>query len=291
MKAKQYRVEALDNNKPLHPKGRDTVAHIQCFPLDGFGPIGLTHINCATSKCADCPAYPRPAMEKTLKQGDKKIYFYHYETLPTCAKCGPKKKRTIECNFCKKISKKGERKGRFGPCRHLVLKHKFSDVFWKEFYIVGLKRFQSHHWKKVVLGKRLLNSPRENVLDVLDMDILIAHDFTDALAIVHNNEIQSSHFGASCKISISIEGYSVLRKLKYDYALDFHLFLSDNNIQEARTVLFHLKKLFEKLIEEVQLKAGSRVLAVTDGCAKVCNECVFIFYLLYYLASCYSQYF
>ena len=110
--------------------------------------------------------------------------------------------------------------------------------------MVGLKRFRSHHWKKLVLGKRFLNDPREKVLDVLD--ILIAHDFTDALAIVHNNEIQSSHFGTSCKVSI--EGYSVLRKLKYDYALDFHSFLSDINIQEARTVYFHLDKLFEKII-------------------------------------------
>ena len=100
--------------------------------------------------------------------------------------------------------------------------------------MVGLKRFRSHHWKKTVLGKRFLNNPREKVLDVLD--ILIAHDFTDALAIVHNNEIQSSHFGTSCKVSI--EGYSVLRKLEYDYALDFHSFLSDNNIQEARTVYY-----------------------------------------------------
>ena len=32
-------------------------------------------------------------METTLKQGDKKVYFYHYETLPTCAKCGKKKER------------------------------------------------------------------------------------------------------------------------------------------------------------------------------------------------------
>ena len=127
-----------------------------------------------------------------------------------------------------------------------------------------------------------MNDPRENALDVLD--ILIAHDFTDALAIVHNNEIESSHFGTSCKVSI--EGYSVLRKLKYDYALDFHSFLSDNNIQEARTVYYHLDKLFEKLFDEGQLKARSRVLAVTDGCSKVCNECVFIFYS-YYLSYYY----
>ena len=112
--------------------------------------------------------------------------------------------------------------------------------------MVGLKRFQLHHWKKLVLGKRYLNDPREDALDMFN--ILIAHDFTDALAIIHNNEIQSSHFGASCKVSI--EGYSVLRKLQCDYALDFHPFLSDNNIQEARTVLFHLEKLFQKLFDE-----------------------------------------
>ena len=204
MEAKQYRVEAFDSNEPLHPKGRDAVASIQCEPPDGFDPIGLTHIDCATGKCADCPAYPRSGTEKALKQGDKKIYFYHYETMPTCAKCGSKKKGTIECKFCKKRSKKGERKGRFRPCRHLVLKHKTFDVFWKEFYMVGLKRFRSHHWKKLVFGKQFFNDPRENVLDVLG--ILIAHDFIDALAIVHNNEIQSSHFKASCKVSI--EGYS-----------------------------------------------------------------------------------
>ena len=115
MEAKQYRVEAFHGNEPLHSKGRDAVASIQCEPPEGFGPIGLTHIDCATGKCSDCPSFPRPEMETTLKQGDKKIYFYHYESLPTCAKCGPMKKGTKACEFCTKRSEKGKRKGRFGP--------------------------------------------------------------------------------------------------------------------------------------------------------------------------------
>ena len=91
-----------------------------------------------------------------------------------------------------------------------------------------------------------MNDRREKTLGLYD--ILIIHDFTDAMVIVHNNEIQLSHFGGNEKVSI--EGYSVLRKLKYDFVLDFHSFYSDNNIQEARTVLFHLEGLFTKLFKE-----------------------------------------
>ena len=132
-----------------------------------------------------------------------------------------------------------------------------------------------------------MNDPRERALGLYD--ILISHDFTDAMVLVHNNEIQSSHFGGSEKVSI--EGYSVLRKLNYDFALDFHSFYSDNSIQEARTVLFHLQELFKKLFKDGILKEGSRVLAVTDGCSKVSNECIHILMIKYYLSCRYSQYF
>lgn len=91
--------------------------------------------------------------------------------------------------------------------------------------MVGLKWFRSYHRKKVVLGKQFLNDPRERVLDLLN--ILITHDFTDALAIVPKNKIQLSHFGASCKVSI--EGFSVLRNLEDDYALDVFSFEIKNS--------------------------------------------------------------
>jgi len=218
---------------------------------------------------------------KSCKRGSKKIYFYTYETLPTCSKCGPKPKGTKECEFCTMRSEKGERKGKFGPRKILVLKHESFDTFWKDYYMPHLKKFRMHHWKRIVLSKKFLNDPREKALDIFD--ILLNHDFTEAMVITHNNEVQSSHFGASSS-KVSIEGYTVLRKGKdqYDYVinlLDFHSFMSDNSVQEARTVFHHLEKLIKKLKDEGKLKDGSRILAVTDGCAKQYRSATSIYFM------------
>lgn len=73
-------------------------------------------------KCDKCPDYPRPIMEIELGQGDTKIYFYHYESLPTCSRCGSLEKGTTECpHIVLRIQKKQvclEQKSTY-----LVIKH------------------------------------------------------------------------------------------------------------------------------------------------------------------------
>ena len=115
-------------------------------------------------------------------------------------------------------------------------------------------------------------------------DACIGHDFTDALIITPNQEAQSNSFAGISSKKVSIEGFTVVSHNSYDYALklDFHSFLSDSRIQEARTVFVHLKKLVDSLIDEGKLSAGERLLCVTDGCAKVsiCSVlyCVVMFF-------------
>ena len=67
--------------------------------------------------------------------------------------------------------------------------------------------------------------------------------FTDALIITPNQEAQSNSFAGISSKKVGIEGYTVISHDSYDYVLklDFHSFLSDSKIQEARTVLIHIK--------------------------------------------------
>ena len=93
--------------------------------------------------------------------------------------------------------------------------------------------------------------------------------------MTHNKETQSNAFGGGGAAKVGIEGYTVLHHANEQYTelqLDFHSFLSDSNVQEARAVFFHLKQLIIDLRRKDKLKPGSRVLCVTDGCAKVSKK-------------------
>ena len=70
----------------------------------------------------------------------------------------------------------------------------------------------------------------------------------------HNEEIQSSHFGQGC--TVSIEGYTCHYRDPDDGSkliLDVHSYLSDNKTQNAATVQNHMPKLMEFLIESKKL--------------------------------------
>lgn len=269
---------------------------VQCPPPVGFEDEGLSHINCARQKCNHCPKYPRPELEKKLGVGDHKIFFYHYEVLPTCSRCGPCDKSLKECPTCAK-KKGGGKIGSFQNCKHLVLKHLWFDDFWDNYYMVHLKRYQMHYWKMVMHSKRFWNDLREHVLN--SHDVLVSHDFTEALCLDHNNQTQSTGYGSRSSTKCGIEGYTVLHHSDYDHALKlvFHSFLSDSTVQEARTVFYHLKQLIQTMIDNHdKLIPGSRLLCITDGCAKVSdnktNMCLYfccrelIISLLLFIAIC-----
>ena len=96
--------------------------------------------------------------------------------------------------------------------------------------------------------------------------VAIQHDFTEALKIEHQKEVQSMHFGGN--VSISIEGYTCHFPKDETNLFDFHSFLSDDLQQTASTVDNHMKKLVKQLKHSNILKEGGRVLGSTDGCAK-----------------------
>ena len=56
-----------------------------------------------------------------------------------------------------------------------------------------------------MLGKDWTTDVRQRSLQI--GEIAIGHDFTEALNITHNEEVQSMHFGGS--VNVSIEGYTV----------------------------------------------------------------------------------
>ena len=138
-----------------------------------------------------------------------------------------------------------------------------------------LQKYQKHFWKMIVLGIKYLNDPREDAIKGCTQSCCFTHYFTKACAVTHNKETQSNAFGGGGSAKVGIEGYSVLHHTDEQYTklqLDFHSFLSDSNVQKARAVYFHLKQLIIYLRRKNKLRPGSRVLCVTDGCAKVSKK-------------------
>ena len=121
----------------------------------------------------------------------------------------------------------------------------------------------------------------------LNISIALQHNFTEAVAITHNEEIQSKHFGGS--VTVSIEGYTCHHHqseidpgISFTLILDFHSFLSDDTTQMASTVYCHMENLLTLLQQQGKLANGGRVLATTDGCAKQykCSTSIYFMTLL-----------
>lgn len=94
---------------------------------------------------------------------------------PTCSICGPCDKGTKECF-------KGKGKVRqFFDVKHSVLKREPFNCLFDKYYLHWLKRFKMLYWKIKIQGKRWLNLPCLNSLDVTNATI--EHDFTAATAV------------------------------------------------------------------------------------------------------------
>ena len=99
----------------------------------------------------------------------------------------------------------------------------------------------------IVLSKRFVNDLRETAI-LNEHDVVLTCDFTDAMCVTHNQETQHTihQFDGNSSHMIDIESYTVCYCDSYDYAIqlvNFHFFLSDSTIQEARTMMEHLEKL------------------------------------------------
>lgn len=148
--------------------------------------------------------------------------------------------------------------------------------------MAALGKHTLHLFKMLVLGKTFTTDVRQNSLR--HNEFAMSHDFAEALAITHNEEIQSKHFGGS--VTVSIEGYTChYRASDTDPTMkfDFHSFLSDDTTQMANTVYCHMKKLCHYLKDKLKiLSSGGRLMTMTDGCAKQykCSTSIFFMSLL-----------
>ena len=143
-----------------------------------------------------------------------------------------------------------------------------------------LIKFKFHWFKYLTLGKAFTTDVRRQYLQ--QGEVSIHHDFTEALHVKHNEEIQSKHFGGG--VTVIIEGYTVNYNFMDGSSLvfDFHSFLSDDKTQMANTVHRHMDQLISKLMKKHILVPGGRLLSGTDGCAKQyrCSNAVYFISVL-----------
>ena len=92
-------------------------------------------------------------------------------------------------------------------------------------------------------SKRFLNDPRVASLNV--GDVHFEQDFTDAMLLSNNKEVQSSGFGGAGGKKVGTEGCLTKHQLEHNVAIlmDFYSFMSDSTVQEGRLVHFHLWQL------------------------------------------------
>ena len=270
-KISTYQRQAFEGSEPLHARGRHASECIQCSAPKDFEGTGITRMRCASGLCRRCGIhkYQRPKAEKETK---KVIRWYDYQKLPTCSHCGAMPDGTVECTHCP-ISKRKPLANR----NHLALQEKSFPDFWKE-YSLSLSSFTMHRFKMLVLGKTYTTDVRKNSLR--ENEFALQHDFTEALGIKHNQEIQSSHFGNG--LSVSIEGYTChYRSNGVDSPLkcDFHSYMSDDATQNSATVYSHMTKHLKFLVEQNLLSKGGRILSSTDGAAKQYKSATSIYFM------------
>ena len=152
-------------------------------------------------------------------------------------------------------------------------------IFWDK-YTKSLDNFTLYRFKYLVLGKTYVSDVRQNCLR--SNEFALQHDFTEALGIKHNQEIQSSHFGGS--LSVSIEGYTChYRSDGMDSPLkcDFHSYMSDESTQNSATVYCHMTKLCNTLVNDLKLltRGTGRLLTGTDGAAKQYKSSTSIYFM------------
>ena len=76
-------------------------------------------------------------------------------------------------------------------------------------------------------------------------------DYAERLAGLFDMELQQSHFGTTC--SVSMEGSSVEYMNEGEINMEFHTHLADKSDQNAASTHAHMEVLLEKLFERGKL--------------------------------------
>ena len=202
----------------------------------------------------------RPAAESEVTA--TMVPFHSCKALPTCSKCGAMKAGSKECENCKQ-KRSPQNRGVFTGGKHPILEELEFPEFWKLHQKELSSKFKFHHFKHISLSKACTTDVRRRSLQ--QGEVSIGHDFTEALCIVHNEEIQSNHFGGG--VRVSIEGYTVHYPSFMDgssLVFDFHSFLGDDTTQMTSTVHCHMIKLINQLMKNNILHRGGRLSSTAD---------------------------
>ena len=143
--------------------------------------------------------------------------------------------------------RKKNQKQRGKICRrsHQALEECGFQEFWHDCF-EELKKFRMHLFQVRTNCKKFVTGVRRQAVKA--GSVAIQHDFTEALKIEHQKEVQAMHFGGN--VSVSIEGCTCHFPSPDDETkilFDFHSFLSDDLQQTASTVDNHMKKLVKKM--------------------------------------------
>ena len=183
-----YRDQAFDGDDTLHPKSKHAAYSIQCDPPEGFQGSGITKLKCALGQCPDCPKYCQPISEQTV---ERPIKFYSFKRLPTCSSCGALPENSTSCCHCVAKHKIEKDRGKIKTKKHLILNDQPFEEFFK-LYESTLQKYRIHRFKFLVLSKKLTIDVRQSSLQ--PGDVALQHDFSEALKIVHNQEVSFYFF-------------------------------------------------------------------------------------------------
>ena len=154
-------------------------------------------------------------------------------------------------------------RGTFRKKKYLIHQTKSFPVFFKDYYIVTMKRYIKHYFHKIILSKRNVEDVR--LINLLVGELMSSRDYAERLLLKFHMEIQSEHFGQGR--NLSIEGNLIMF---YPFGEDnvvtnFYSFLSDKKKQNAATTDNHMDRLIKKLKQDKVLT--TRIYETTDGCS------------------------
>ena len=163
------------------------------------------------------------------------------------------------------------------------MQRKIGD-FHSEFYIKRIEKFAYHRSYYKILRKHHVADVRHKAFESTPGDISTRSDYAEIFGFDPDGQIQNEFFDNNR--SLSMEGCCLDCFIKQsnessfyencggdvhqsNYTIrEFHLHLSDSNLQNAATTTAHLYTLLAKVFEKKQMIRDRKMWDQTGGCAK-----------------------
>ena len=312
--ATKYSEEILDESGKFKiDTYRDALRTVMC-PWDKE--LGLPKWKCVLRRCDQCPTFPIPSEEsgtssdaphisfhiykqfykcsihKVLPDGEKHCtkcrYIYNGKNKRYCSMHGALPENELDCMECELYFQDhpNYRKGTIRTRKEQTLLTRPIGIFHRDFFVPMLKKLAFHFPHVIMLGKNYCGRMRKEAFEKALFDIMERRDYAERLAGLFDMELQQSHFGTTC--SLSMEGCSVEYMNKGEINMEFHTHFADKSDQNAASTHAHMEVLLDDLFKRGKLfKRKSILWEFTDGCKKQ-YRCNVVVYLLSYLASAYA---